>query len=75
MYILWQKLMVTQSFYILIIAKTFALIVGLMIANEKCLMIKVAFISSHMLDFRGASEENIDICKEYLRRMSKIGMT
>ena len=78
MYILWQKLMVFQSFYILIIAKKLLpWIDGLMIANEKMFNDKGhSLFSSHMLDLSEEPlEENIDICKEYLRRMSKIGMT
>ena len=50
---------------------------GLMIANEKMFNDKGhSLFSSHMLDLSEEPlEENIDICKEYLRRMSKIGMT
>ena len=50
---------------------------GLMIANEKMFNDKGhSLFSSHMLDLSEEPlEVNIDICKEYLRRMSKIGMT
>ena len=50
---------------------------GLMIANEKMFNDKGhSLFSSHMLDLSEEPiEENIGICKEYLRRMSKIGMT
>jgi len=50
---------------------------GLMIANEKMFNDKGhSLFSSHMLDLSEEPiEENIEICKEYLRRMSKIGMT
>ena len=50
---------------------------GLMIANEKMFNDKGhSLFSSHMLDLSEEPlEENIDICKEYLRRMTKIGMT
>ena len=50
---------------------------GLMIANEKMFNDKGhSLFSSHMLDLSEEPlEENIDICKEYLTRMSKIGMT
>ena len=50
---------------------------GLMIANEKMFNDKGhSLFSSHMLDLSEEPlEENIDICKEYLKRMSKIGMT
>ena len=50
---------------------------GLMIANEKMFNDKGhSLFSSHMLDLSEEPiEENIEICKEYLTRMSKIGMT
>ena len=50
---------------------------GLMEANEKCYMEKGhSLFSSHMIDLSEEPiEENIKICKEYLSRMSKIGMT
>ena len=50
---------------------------GLMEANEKCYKEKGhSLFSSHMIDLSEEPiEENIKICKEYLSRMSKIGMT
>ena len=50
---------------------------GLMEANEKCFAEKGhSLFSSHMIDLSEEPiEENIEICKEYLKRMSKIGMT
>ena len=50
---------------------------GIMDANEKCYEEKGhSLFSSHMIDLSEESiEENIGICKEYLERMSKIGMT
>ena len=50
---------------------------GLMIANEKMFNDKGhSLFSSHMLDLSEEPiEENIEICKGYLTRMSKIGMT
>jgi fructose-bisphosphate aldolase class II len=50
---------------------------GLMIANEKMFEDKGhSLFSSHMLDLSEEPiEENIEICKSYLTRMSKIGMT
>ena len=50
---------------------------GLLIANEKMYNNKGhSLFSSHMLDLSEEPiEENIKICKEYLTRMSKIGMT
>ena len=50
---------------------------GLMIANEKMFNDKGhSLFSSHMLDLSEEPiEENIEICKSYLTRMSKIGMT
>ena len=50
---------------------------GLMVANEKMYSNKGhSLFSSHMLDLSEEPiEENIKICKEYLTRMSKIGMT
>ena len=50
---------------------------GLMVANEKMYNNKGhSLFSSHMLDLSEEPiEENIKICKEYLTRMSKIGMT
>ena len=50
---------------------------GLMIANEKMFNDKGhSLFSSHMLDLSEEPiEENIEICKAYLTRMSKIGMT
>ena len=50
---------------------------GLMEANEKCYEDKGhSLFSSHMIDLSEEPiEENIKICKEYLSRMSKIGMT
>lgn len=50
---------------------------GLMIANEKMFNDKGhSLFSSHMLDLSEEPiEENIEICKKYLTRMSKIGMT
>jgi len=50
---------------------------GLMIANEKMFKDKGhSLFSSHMLDLSEEPiEENIEICKSYLTRMSKIGMT
>ena len=50
---------------------------GLMDANEKCFKEKGhSLFSSHMIDLSEEPiEENIEICKEYLKRMSKIGMT
>ena len=46
-------------------------------ANEKCYKEKGhSLFSSHMIDLSEEPiEENIKICKEYLSRMSKIGMT
>ena len=50
---------------------------GLMEANEKCYKEKGhSLFSSHMIDLSEEPiKENIKICKEYLSRMSKIGMT
>lgn len=50
---------------------------GIMDANEKCFEEKGhSLFSSHMIDLSEEPiEENIGICKEYLKRMSKIGMT
>ena len=50
---------------------------ALMEANEKCFAEKGhSLFSSHMIDLSEEPiEENIEICKEYLKRMSKIGMT
>ena len=50
---------------------------GLMFANEKMFNDKGhSLFSSHMLDLSEEPiEENIEICKAYLTRMSKIGMT
>ena len=50
---------------------------GLMFANEEMYNDKGhSLFSSHMLDLSEEPiEENIKICKEYLTRMSKIGMT
>ncbi len=50
---------------------------GLMEANEKFYKEKGhSLFSSHMIDLSEEPiEENIKICKEYLSRMSKIGMT
>ena len=50
---------------------------GLMDANEKYYKDKGhSLFSSHMIDLSEEPiEENIKICKEYLSRMSKIGMT
>ena len=50
---------------------------GLMEANEKCYKEKGhSLFSSHMIDLSEEPiEDNIKICKEYLSRMSKIGMT
>ncbi len=50
---------------------------GIMQANEKCYEEKGhSLFSSHMIDLSEEPlEENIEICKEYLKRMSKIGMT
>jgi len=50
---------------------------GLMIANEKMFNDKGhSLFSSHMLDLSEEPiQENIEICKAYLTRMSKIGMT
>ena len=50
---------------------------GIMEANEKCFKEKGhSLFSSHMIDLSEEPiEENIGICKEYLKRMSKIGMT
>ncbi len=50
---------------------------GLMEANEKYYKEKgYSLFSSHMIDLSEEPiEENIKICKEYLSRMSKIGMT
>ena len=50
---------------------------GLMEANEKCYKEKGhSLFSSHMIDLSEEPiEENIKICKEYLSRMSNIGMT
>ena len=50
---------------------------GIMEANEKCFEEKGhSLFSSHMIDLSEEPiEENIGICKEYLKRMSKIGMT
>ena len=50
---------------------------GLMVANEKMFNDKGhSLFSSHMLDLSEEPiEENIEICKAYLTRMSKIGMT
>jgi fructose-bisphosphate aldolase class II len=50
---------------------------GIMEANEKCYEEKGhSLFSSHMIDLSEEPlEENIGICKEYLKRMSKIGMT
>ena len=50
---------------------------GIMEANEKCFKEKGhSLFSSHMIDLSEEPiEENIEICKKYLERMSKIGMT
>lgn len=50
---------------------------GIMEANEQCYEEKGhSLFSSHMIDLSEEPiEENIGICKEYLERMSKIGMT
>lgn len=50
---------------------------GLMEANEKFFQeTGKSLYSSHMLDFSEEPiDENIELCKEYLARMSKIGMT
>ena len=50
---------------------------GIMEANEKCFKEKGhSLFSSHMIDLSEEPiEENIEICKKYLKRMSKIGMT
>jgi fructose-bisphosphate aldolase class II len=50
---------------------------GIMEANEQCYEEKGhSLFSSHMIDLSEEPiEENIGICKEYLKRMSKIGMT
>ena len=50
---------------------------GLMLENEKCFKENGhSLFSSHMLDLSEEPiEENIEICKEYFKRMSKIGMT
>ena len=50
---------------------------GLMDANEKCFKDNGhSLFSSHMIDLSEEPiEENIEICKQYLTRMSKIGMT
>ena len=50
---------------------------GLMDANETCFKEKGhSLFSSHMIDLSEEPiEENIEICKQYLERMSKIGMT
>ena len=50
---------------------------GIMYANEKCYEEKGhSLFSSHMIDLSEEPiKENIGICKEYLKRMSKIGMT
>jgi len=50
---------------------------GLMDANEKCFKENGhSLFSSHMIDLsEELIEENIEICKQYLTRMSKIGMT
>ncbi len=50
---------------------------GLMDANEKCFIENGhSLFSSHMIDLSEEPiEENIEICKQYLARMSKIGMT
>ena len=50
---------------------------GLMLENEKCFKENGhSLFSSHMLDLSEEPiVENIEICKEYFKRMSKIGMT
>ena len=50
---------------------------GLMLQNEKCFKENGhSLFSSHMLDLSEEPiEENVEICKEYFKRMSKIGMT
>ncbi len=50
---------------------------GLMEANEECFKEKGhSLFSSHMIDLSEEPiEENIQICKNYLSRMTKIGMT
>ena len=50
---------------------------GLMLENEKCFKENGhSLFSSHMLDLSEEPiEENVEICKEYFKRMSKIGMT
>ena len=50
---------------------------GLMDANEECYKERGhSLFSSHMIDLSEEPiEENIEICKKYLSRMSKIGMT
>ena len=50
---------------------------GLMLENEKCFKENGhSLFSSHMLDLSEEPiEENVEMCKEYFKRMSKIGMT
>ena len=50
---------------------------GLMLENENCFKENGhSLFSSHMLDLSEEPiEENVEICKEYFKRMSKIGMT
>ena len=50
---------------------------GLMLENEKCFKENGhSLFSSHMLDLSEEPiEENVEICTEYFKRMSKIGMT
>ena len=50
---------------------------GLMLENEKCFKENGhSLFSSHMLDLSEEPiEENVEICKGYFKRMSKIGMT
>tara|TARA_S200000501_G_scaffold26621_1_gene22929 strand:+ start:27706 stop:28773 length:1068 start_codon:yes stop_codon:yes gene_type:complete len=50
---------------------------GLMSENERCFKEKGhSLFSSHMIDLSEEPiEENIKICKDYLKRMSKIGIT
>ena len=50
---------------------------GLMLENERCFKENGhSLFSSHMLDLSEEPiEENVEICKEYFKRMSKIGMT
>ena len=70
--------MVQLAYYILIIAKKLLpWIDGLLDASE--IFFKTngkSLYSSHMIDLSEEPlEENIDICKRYLERMSKMDMT